>query len=229
VKLLMLVLHPSCTLQRLADMLVDGPLKGVVFCWREKAAVRLSAEGMRLVQRLVQGGGGGGGDGGDGGFDFIDCLHFQAWGSGSDDSGRGGDGRTISLAENQLASLSLPESSCAQIRETLSFAAAVGGDVQRDDDVGVCELVDCIQLLAGVQLDLRCVLQRAWRSVVRARCCKINQNCARAAPTLAKTVVADTHVADKHVAETQMPPLKLLTHMLQSRASSVARRMRTHQ
>ena len=151
-KLVVLPLHPACTLQCLADLLADGPNRGTVYCTRVAAAVKVSNEGMHLVKRLVDGGGGGS-------FDTLECLHLRAWMSDSGAFGRV-DGSSISLAETQLALLSVTESESLQMRETLSFAAALeqGRGEQRDSDTAVCDLVDRIQALAGVQLDCRCVL-----------------------------------------------------------------------
>ena len=161
-KLVVLPLHPACTLQCLADLLADGPNRGTVYCTRAAAAVKVSNEGMNLVKRLVHGGG-------SGSFDMLECLHLRAWMSDSGafgrvegDSGASGrvEGSSISLAETQLALLSVTESESLQMRETLSCAAALeqGRGEQRDSDTAVCDLVDCIQALAGVQLDCRCVL-----------------------------------------------------------------------
>jgi hypothetical protein len=151
-KLVVLPLHPACTLQCLADLLADGPNRGTVYCTRVAAAVKVSNEGMNLVKRLVHGGG-------SGSFDTLECLHLRAWMSDSGASGRV-EGSSISLAETQLALLSVTESESLQMRETLSFAAALeqGRGEQRDSDTAVCDLVDRIQALAGVQLDCRCVL-----------------------------------------------------------------------
>jgi hypothetical protein len=140
--MLLLPLHPACAMQRLPELLADGPTRGMVYCYQAKAVVKLSDECMRLLSRIVDG---------SRSFDVLDCVAEKAWESDKIAEMRESQRLLppLSLADAQRwlkltaeSSLQLPEALSSCLR--LCRSSDVDGDGSKMND-----LVDCIQEIIG--------------------------------------------------------------------------------
>ncbi len=132
-KMLLLPLHPACTLQRLPDLLADGPSKGKVYLANTKSVAKLSEECMRLLARIVEG---------IRNLDVIDCLSVKAWESDAVASGGADEKRVLSLAEAQLTLKRITESAFQTPEMLMSNSRYMHAST---DDTEMFELVDRIQ------------------------------------------------------------------------------------
>jgi hypothetical protein len=137
--MLLLQLHPACTMQRLQELLADGPTRGMVYSSQAKSVVKLSDECMRLLSRIVDG---------SKSFEVVDCVAEKAWESDKVADMRETQ-RLLSLADAQRwlkltaeSSLRLPEALSSCLR--LCRSSEADGDGSKMND-----LVDYIQDIIG--------------------------------------------------------------------------------
>jgi hypothetical protein len=176
VKLVLLTLHPACSMQRLNSIMADGPMRyvlirthrwhddvstarfcsfhnrGVVYPARNKSAVKLSEECMRLLQRITLAND-------SKKIDVIDCFSAKAYDSDRVASSKQNAERRLSLAEAQLTLKLMAGTLPLQLPTTIPKAPVFSQRCDSlDDDVNapfIVDLVERIQAIAGEWLDGR--------------------------------------------------------------------------